>query len=685
MYLKKSASKPVAPAKPMTTAARIEAANRAASARVRDRILTNYRLGAVKSWADTGLKLPAETMGMEFNYANLVRQLDMFVAASARQQDVDTGHKVVIENRAEVKLANGFALLPRQQKCVDYLSAAFADDCGAVLTPLEPGEGKSFIAAAEIIRWQRNGYFNHPVTRTPFPHVLFYTKAGVVIKTERTLRKLGVADVGTKVRVIAHTSIGRGINAPLFMDATIKTFNQVQKIKRYMPPPPALVIVDECQDFKYIKSSKSLYLEAIIMAARGKGTRFLFTSATPFVTVNDTYLFSVATGAEYNDMPIDRDNFPAFARTIAFPSLPSEPKAAATDRYMEKMAKYICRPPRDPRKVKAYNSIMLAQFPDERTQTFYRQAEQRYQESRERCGENPTDNPMAAFTIFRAAEEFCKARVFAQLIYDSWKAGKAPICGVSFMETVREITLILLDMGVPRDQIALVWGGTKEITEAEIFDAKTYASWLTRKMNGEEIPKKIRTKMRKTNEYFKQRYKHDLTKEEQLARNTRLRELSLHGQTLVQRQDEVDAFQEGRKNICIFTLAAGGTGIDLDHQVPTARPREGFFTICYYAEEFLQALGRGMRRATISDINQHMVFFDNSIAAEHVAPRLLKKIAAVGKVTASGEDLVTAFERALAKKEKAAPIKREELVKVVVDESDIDDSELDDDDDDDND
>ena len=40
-------------------------------------------------------------------------------------------------------------------------------------------------------------------------------------------------------------------------------------------------------------------------------------SATPWVTVNDTWLFCIATGREFNGEPLTRESFPAFARTIA--------------------------------------------------------------------------------------------------------------------------------------------------------------------------------------------------------------------------------------------------------------------------------------------------------------------------------------------------------------------------------
>jgi len=69
-------------------------------------------------------------------------------------------------------------------------------------------------------------------------------------------------------------------------------------------------------------------------------------------------------------------------------------------------------------------------------------------------------------------------------------------------------------------------------------------------------------------------------------------------------------------------------------------------TICYYGEEFLQAFGRIKRKSTIADVWQSMGFFEESIAAKHVAPRLVKKLAAIGATTGAGLDLANLLDKA---------------------------------------
>jgi hypothetical protein len=127
--------------------------------------------------------------------------------------------------------------------------------------------------------------------------------------------------------------------------------------------------------------------------------------------------------------------------------------------------------------------------------------------------------------------------------------------------------------------------------------------------------------------------------EEQRDREHWLSSMKLRAQDAAQRQDEIDNFQEGRTKICIFTLKAGGVGVDLDQQIETVRPRTMFATICWSGREFVQAFGRCKREFTLTNVYQHAVFFRNTIVADRIAPRLSSKLASINKLGASGIDL----------------------------------------------
>ena len=71
-----------------------------------------------------------------------------------------------------------------------------------------------------------------------------------------------------------------------------------------------------------------------------------------------------------------------------------------------------------------------------------------------------------------------------------------------------------------------------------------------------------------------------------------------------------------------------------------------FATICYYLEEFVQAYGRDYRVSTVSDVYNYAVFFEDTIVANHVAPKLAKKLSSINSFSGTGvnleEDLVNA-------------------------------------------
>ncbi len=65
-----------------------------------------------------------------------------------------------------------------------------------------------------------------------------------------------------------------------------------------------------------------------------------------------------------------------------------------------------------------------------------------------------------------------------------------------------------------------------------------------------------------------------------------------------------------------------------------------YSTICYYAEEFGQALGRCVRLATLQPVvKQYMTFFLGTIMSKHVRPILQRKLRNLSKFSLSDVDL----------------------------------------------
>lgn len=622
-----------------------------------------FTLGKIKSWDDLKIQgLPAAVSCQPLTFLALKSYLVAWVASAearfkveeqARQQaTAEVSTKFVnAESTTGVRQVGQFTLKPRQRKAVDLAVEKLREgSTQAVVIPLEGGEGKSVIGWALVKYWQDNNWFGHPVGKLMLNQALFDTKPPVVINMTRRGIACGVQNLNRGVLVVSHTMWATKEWKHFFREVEVEHYGQRYSEYRYILPPPAIIIIDECQDYKKPKSRKSRYLRAIVEAGVEAGSVFIFMSATPWVTIEDTWLFCLATGREWMGERISMQNFPHLAKAIASRAgcSPRDNSPKAMMEFRKAFNDCHIIPPRDPREFKAYNDVMLVEFENDRDREFYAKTMERYYDELARCGKGDTTvNKMTAFLKLRHSEERIKCPYFARLARASHARGFAPVIGVTSQDAVKEITrLLVYEHGVPRDKISIVWGGDKIVTREHIV-----------KLVGEEIFTQIGlylpryyqdrdslseseiSAIRKYLKWAKEQVRYQENDETQALRHEELVKLRLDKQTLEQRQDEIDRFQNGTTEYCIFTLSAGGTGVDLDHQNPTVRPREGFFTICYWAEEFMQALYRTMRIATLSNVHQHMVFFKDTIVANHVAPRLDAKIKAIRAGISAGPEL----------------------------------------------
>jgi len=611
-----------------------------------------FRLGQIKSWDDLKIEfIPPFTRAQPLSFMSMKAFLSQWVlSAEARFKATEeqrrlelasVSTKFVSAEETGIRTVGRFKLRPRQRKAIDAIIETLrAGKTRAVICPLEGGEGKSVIGWAVLKYWQENQYFGHVAAKIPFQQAFFATKASVVIDMKLRGKACGVANISRGVEVISHQEWGSKRMKAFFGEEEVTSYNQTVKRYVYRMPPPAVIIIDECQDYKKPGSQKSKYLEAIVRAGVAAGSVFIFMSATPWVTVNDTWLFCIATGREFNGEPLTRESFPAFARAIAARAgaKPSDNDPAAIQEFRREFHDCFVIPPRDPRKVKAYNSVLLAEFESPEKRQYYEQTMDRYRAELERCGKGDSEvNKMTVFGKMRHAEEQCKCSTFAKLMKESHNKGFAPICGVSFTSSVKEIVRCLVfEHGVPRNKISIIWGGNEIVTKErvakiigpQIFDQ--IGSYVLRYYRDRDsMTADEKNAVRKYLRWVKDQAQMDETESQQALRHSELVTLRLDKQTLDQRHAEKEAFQNGDTEYCIFTLSSGGVGIDFDHQIEGVRPREGFFTICYWVEEFMQALYRAMRVATLTDVHQHIVFFKDTIVANHVAPRLDVKIKSV--------------------------------------------------------
>jgi SNF2 family DNA or RNA helicase len=114
------------------------------------------------------------------------------------------------------------------------------------------------------------------------------------------------------------------------------------------------------------------------------------------------------------------------------------------------------------------------------------------------------------------------------------------------------------------------------------------------------------------------------------------------GQTPEKRQRDVDAFQRGDKDYMLLTVAAGGVGISLHHEIKSARPRHIILPPTWSAIDLIQCVGRSHRITSMSDTLQEILWYRSSIE-EQVAAVVKNKVSCINKAVSAKEQWASLF------------------------------------------
>lgn len=648
------------------------------------RVLTRHKTQPFKTWdeveAFVGFAVNVVFKAMPLDYLSLRTWADNWVsgteariAASLAAAKLANAQVTTpawkddnLDNLLPFNLPPPLRNIPQQRKAYKQIVRELGlTDIGAyqnprskaALLPLPGGQGKTAIAAMVIKWFQENNYFKQGMV-IPFNNIIYITPKPVKQKTLRFFDVAGIKNLHLEVLVVTYTELRSKKWQAMFKE--VKGVNPIDGAEfetyEYTMPAfyPSLLVVDESHTIKKPNALTTKKVTALI----GPDTRVLYMSATSAVTVNDLATFAITSGKKWDGRPITRHNWKEVAYSIC-QSDPRRPNAAGMKRAKEFFGDAIVCPPADPRKVKCYNSVKLLRFQTDKQRQQYATAQDRWLETCERLGKIPSERGavMAATQIFAAAEELIKAPNFVDEGIEELKAGRAVVIGVRFIETVKEIFGDFMRRINPhtgkqftRDDISIIYGGEKIITADEVYSNTEFQRVATRVNESPEgelcLTKKERAKFRKTMKYLSDRIRREENSADQAARVAWLKETRLDAQDEFSRQEEMDAFQSGKTVVCIFTLSSGGTGIDLDHQHEGALPRTMLSTICYYLEQFIQAMCRCYRVSTISDTYQRVLFFEGTLIANHMAPKLASKIKSINAFSATGinmeSDLVDA-------------------------------------------
>lgn len=630
----------------------------------------------VRAWdtieKQVGIKLPQDWLDKPCTFLTIT-QLSAWWKSSAEERylmrQAEAVEAAPIERVHVEQKFDRVTLKPQQRKAVDGIVTAYQHaDTRGVLLPLKTGKGKSFICAAFINWLKENNYFGHEDPLGFLPPVLYITPRSVVRKTQRTLyERFGLTD--RDVLVLHYQALSTKAYKMFFDEQVEEVFGQKRKMFVWRAPPFAAVIVDESHKIKKEGSTMTKRIRALGLDKNQEpnNTFWLFTSATPGVILDDMMTFTMLAKVKYRNAPVTRETWVEYVRDFGDPK---RPNAAAMRRWAESLGPSYVNPPDDPSRVKVRNLITLLEWENPEQRARYFRAEDDYIKAIERAGGSTaaTDRGAAARAtqIFRAAEELIKVESMIKRGLEFHKQGFAPVFALCFQNSVIEMVARLAQLGVPRDKISVIWGGRKIIKPSEVCTDDEYEQlvneYVSDGFTAEQWSRETWAKFRKSRKYFMDQLRNDLTSSEYATRIGWLESMGLKTQTDDERQREIDRFQSGETEWCIYTLSAGGVGVDLDQQVPEARPRRLQATICYYAEEYQQALGRCKRIATIqSEVIQESLFFAGSIAAAHVAPKLGSKLNSINALASTGIDFSLLLEQAVAKKAAAEELKVTEV------------------------
>ena len=631
---------------------------------------------------------------IKLDYATLLGFLQGWVnAAPARQQkeSLRLAEELALREKRtytaiDIKLPNGLDFKPQQKKAIGaLLEVLYNQNLNGALVPLGTGKGKSWIAAGLALWLQKHDPSKFCNFLGLFPPILIITKKSVVLDFRDTLKKLGLESVGLAVDVWSYNEVFSAKNRNFFKEETVEVFGQVNKVIRFNLPSqaaPRLIILDECQEIKKEKSKRTKYLDAFLQFP---DIKWVFTSATPAVTVWDTMFMTLAMRLNYGARPLTRETFPEFARTLTLGADPRGANAAALERWGAAIGDRFVKPPGDPQKVKALNKVKLFEITDPINQNMLKNAMKNYLESLERTGRSidPQGQVMVAFMVMARAAELATVDTWVADTIEAHKKGYAPVIAIRFTETLKELVMKLCDSeyfkskNLTQKKISLIWGGNREIKLEDLLPESRAAEiavkmgmWIldnpdeARKPKADDIgiTKEEFRAFHKGIKYTSERIFREMTKDSFAKRNEKLREMKLHNQNQKERHENVQAFLNGETEFCIYTLSSGGTGISLDHRFQYTRPRKVHSTMTYWAEEVAQALGRCCRITTLTDTLQEIYVPEGTLLSDHMAPKLARKLKSIDAIGSSNVDLAAELEDAIRRKLKAEKLTAEDLM-----------------------
>lgn len=480
------------------------------------------------------------------------------------------------------------------------------------------GYGKTYIIGKVLDKLVQDNWFNGHSSVFP---VLWITKVTAIEQTARVL--YDEFKIDEKLVYVTNYDQFRARMGKIWVSekTIIKLGKPEIKYVWNQGMSPKLFILDESQALKNEDTQQG---DIFIAAGNIPDAYFIHVSATIFDRVAGAKAFVIHTRVPYTygfseNAPMCEKHWPDFAKWISGPKTsPYQYNKEACRRLREYMQDYIVKVPKVKTEFKVTNSVQCVPISPEKKAEYNKALVEYIEAIRRILNEEPPNSAimmLVAYLIFRKKAEILRVDELAEAANASIMAGKAPIIGTNFKITIAKIVEVLANKyGISRDKISLIWGGVSK--------PKKGKSTAGAMMDYESIENSVG-------------------------------DLDLGPQNRVERQREIDKFQDGQAQVAMFTFKAGGVALSLHHHKDGQLPREGYFATTYSAIELLQALGRNHRINSISNTSNTIILFKGTIEEDHVYPILLEKIKCIGELVGSREkwaDITLAGEKYLKNK-----------------------------------
>jgi len=555
-------------------------------------------------------------------------------------------HSVEISNN----LPNQFGksqLFPEQYDTYCNIVNAFKTESGGLQNG-STGSGKTYLAAALFHKYGvQDKLHEQGLNRFRSCPYIFFTRKTIVRQTQEVFKEFGLGDLMNrgKLKVVPYSHLS-STKGGVYVTKEFDSFENAWTVTWHLTAVPFLAIFDECQALCNPLTKQTLAYYALIKASKTMPCKILNMSATPFDTVLKAHsvVSAFRKPFEYEGRKFSVSCFGDWELAAGFIAEdPAKSNSAAMARLRKSISGNIFEIANVRWPARARNRTIAVDFELPEHRIIYDNAYNKYLENIKKLGRDASTNPLQEYieiNIFSKIVEPLRNYAMVQLAMKDLAAGKCPVFGVRFKSTITDLVFKLMEQGLKREDISIIWGGGADYDEENTYNDAEFKQRVEKLAAGFGASKEEMRKLRRTIAFREELTISGQSSAQGLEKYSKLRDLDMTGsQSSDQRWDEITRFQTGRSKVCIFTIAAGGVGLSLDRNKTELGERVLYGGLCWSGPDYKQMLGRLVRRATLPGyVDQYLVFMKDTVEEFSLMPVVGRKLANIKEIGSSGID-----------------------------------------------